>query len=93
MLNELDYQITELLHPHHVEGRGCVYDHINWTIWIGNKELLDDINTTFDYSFELNKKNEVNRGVAYAVWHYIYGQKRWTGTFGTDYDRNILDIY
>lgn len=89
----LDYQILELLHPHYVDGRGCVYDHINWTIWVGNKELLDNINETFDYSLELDKKNEVKEEVATAVWHYMQNQKRWFGTYGTDYDRDISEIY
>lgn len=89
----LDYQILELLHPHYVKGRGCVYDHINWTIWVSNKELLDNINETFDYSLELKKKNEVKEEVATAVWHYIQNQKQWIGTYGTDYDRDILEIY
>lgn len=89
----LDYQILELLHPHYVNGRGCVYDHINWTIWVSNKELLNNINETFDYSLELGKKNEVKEEVATAVWHYIQNQKRWVGTYGTDYDRDILEIY
>ena len=89
----LDYQILELLHPHYVAGKGCVYDHINWTIWVSNKELLDNINETFDYSLELGKKNEVKEEVSTGVWHYIQNQKRWVGTYGTDYDRDILEIY
>ena len=89
---KLDYSIIHLLHPHYVKGQGCVYDHINWTVWISSKELLDDINKAFDYNLNLEEKNEVNEEVAYAVWHYIENQKKWIGTFGTDYDINILNI-
>ena len=90
---KLQYQIINLLHPHYEGGRGCVYDHINWTVWIGDKELLNTVNESFDYDLELEKKNEVKEEVAYAIWHYIQDQKKWIGTFGTEYDRNILDIY
>lgn len=89
----LDYSITELLHPHYVKGRGCVYDHINWTVWISNQELLDDVNETFVYDLKLEEKNEVREEFAHAIWQYISKQKKWIGTYGTDYDRNILDIY
>ena len=90
---KFDYSIIELLHPHYVKDRGCVYDHVNWTVWISNYELLNGVNKTFDYNLELNKKNEVEGGVACAVWQYIKKQKRWDGIYGIDYDRNILDIY
>lgn len=89
---KLDYSITELLHPHYVDGHGCMYDHINWTVWISNPELLNDINETFDYNLELNKKNVVREEVAHDIWQYISKQEKWIGTYGTDYDRNILDI-
>ena len=89
---KLDYSITELLHPYYVDGHGCMYDHVNWTVWISNPELLNDINETFDYNLELNKKNVVREEVAHDIWRYISKQKKWIGTYGTDYDRNILDI-
>ena len=89
----LDYSIIELLHPHYVKGNGCVYDHINWTVWISNRELLDDVNEAFDYDLKLDEKNEVREEVAHAIWRYISKQENWIGTYGTDYDRNILDIY
>jgi len=89
----LDYSIIELLHPHYVKDHGCVYDHINWTVRISSQELLNDVNETFDYNLELNKKNEVREEVANAIWQYISKQEKWIGTYGTDYDKNILDIY
>ena len=89
----LDYQIINLLHPHYVKDQGCVYDHINWTVWVSNKELLKDINEAFDYDLKPEEKNEINEEVAYAIWHYISNKEKYIGTFGTDYDRNILDIY
>lgn len=89
----LDYQILELLHPHYVSGRGCVYDHINWTVWISNQELLDEINREFDLNLKLEEKGEVDEDTAHDVWMWIRGRKDLIGTYGTDYDRNILDIY
>ena len=90
---KLDYQIIHLLHPHYEDGKGCVYDHIVWTVWISDKVLLDTINEVFDYNLELNSKNIVREEVAYAIWHYIEDNGKWIGTFGDEYDRNILDIY
>jgi len=88
----LHYQITHLLHPHLVDDRGCVYDHINWTVWIGDEELLENVNDAFDYDLKLEEKNVVREEAAYEIWHYIENQKKWNGSFGTDYDRNILDL-
>ena len=86
---KLDYRITELLHPHFAEKRGFVYDHLNWTVWISNEELLNDINETFDYNFELEKKNEVSEEVASAMIHYIEHKTKYIGTYGTDYDCDL----
>ena len=88
----LDFQITHLLHPHLEKGHGCVYDHINWAVWISDQELLDDINETFDYNLKLEKNNEVREEVAHAIWQYISKQEKWIGTYGTDYDVNMIDI-
>lgn len=88
----LDYQIIHLEHPHYVRGKGCVYDHINWTIWVSNEMLMNDLNKTFKLHIPLEQKYEVNEELAYQIWHYISDGK-YIGTFGCDYDRSILDIY
>lgn len=90
---KLDYQITHLLHPHYVKEYGCVYDHIKWTIWFSNDELLNEINESFDYDFKLEEKNEVMEKVAYEILYFIQNKKKYFGTIGDEYDRNILDIY
>lgn len=70
-----------------------MYDYINWTVWISSQELPDNINGAFDYDLKLEEKNEVREEVAHAIWLYISKQEKWIGTYGVDYDRNILDIY
>ena len=93
---KLDFQIIHLLHPHYVNGRGCVYDHVKWTVWFSNGELLYEINEAFNYNFLLEETNEVDETTATAIWHYIQNSnnfKKWIGTYGYNYDRDILDIY
>lgn len=89
----LDYQITHLLHPHYVKEHGCVYDHIKWTVWFSNSELLNEINEAFKTNFSLEETNEVDETTANSIWYHIQSSKKWIGTYGDDYDRNILDIY
>lgn len=89
----LDYQIIHLEHPHYVRGKGCVYDHINWTVWVSNEVLMNDLNKTFNLHILLEQKYEVNEELAYQIWHYISDKRKYIGTFGCDYDRSILDIY
>ena len=89
---KLDYQITNLLHPHYVKDHGCVYDDLGWTVQIHNEELLNEINNEFDYNLKLEKKNNINEEVAYALWKYLDNKKHIWGSLGTEYDRNILDI-
>ena len=89
----LEYQITHLLHPHYEEGRGCVYDHVNWTVWFSRQDLMDDVNKEFGTEFKLEKKTEVDESLAYDIWHFLSKRNDTIGLFGDDYDRNILDIY
>ena len=90
---KLDFQIIHLLHPHYVTGHGCVYDHIRWTVWFSNSELLNEINKKFNYNLTLEEEIVVKEDVAHSIWHYIQKNKKWIGTFGDDYDCSILDIY
>ena len=89
----LDYKITHIQHPHYVKDRGCVYDHVKWTVWIGNGDLLDDISEAFNYSINLKEHTDVSEEMALAIWHYVQERKDLIGMFGCDYDTNILDIY
>ena len=90
---KLDFQIIHLLHPHYVTGHSCVYDHIRWTVWFSNSELLNEINEKFNYNLTLEEEIVVKEDVAHSIWHYIQKNKKWIGTFGDDYDCSILDIY
>lgn len=89
----LEFEITHLLHPHHEEGRGCVYDHINWTAWFSRQDLMSDVNEIFNTQFKLEEKVEIEESLAYDIWHYLSNRKDVIGTYGNEYDRNILDIY
>lgn len=92
-LNMMDYQITHLVHPHYVKDKGCVYDNINWTVWVSDEGLMNDLNKTFNLHIQLNQKYVIDEETAYSIWHHMSDDKRYIGTFGCDYDRDILDIY
>lgn len=89
----LEFQIIHLLHPHYVKGHGCVYDHINWTVWFSRQDLMNDVNEIFNTQFKLEEKTEVSETLARQIWKYLRERKDVIGIYGTDYDRNILDIY
>lgn len=89
---KLDYQIINLLHPHHERGRGCVYDDINWTVWFSNEGLLSKVNNHFSKDFKLNEKCVITREEADSIWEYITELKRFIGTYGANYDCDIRMI-
>lgn len=70
-----------------------MYDHIKWTVWFSNSELLNEINEAFNTNFSLEETNEVDETTSNSIWYHIQSRKKWIGTYGDDYDRNILDIY
>lgn len=88
----MNFQITELLHPHYVKERGYIYDHINWTIWFSRSDLINDVNKQFNTQFKLEEKTTINSNLAYNIWNYLRDRNDVVGTFGTEYDKNILYV-
>ena len=89
----MDYQIINLLHPHYVKGKGCVYDNLGWSVWIGKEDLCDEVLREVGVRVEVNKKTFITEEIARRLHDFFINKHNLIGTFGCDYDRSILDIY
>ena len=89
----LDYQIINLLHPHYVKGEGCMYDDLGWTVWIREKELCDEVLREVGVRVEASQKTSITEEIAIRLRRFFTNKRNLIGTFGNDYDRNILGIY
>ena len=89
----LDYQIINLLHPHYVEGKGCVYDDLGWMVWIRGQGLCDEVLREVGVRVEANKKTIITEEIARRLHDFFTNKHNLIGTFGNDYDKSILDIY
>jgi len=88
----LDYQIHELLDNYYDKDNECYkYDHIEWQVKIHNKELLDNINFTFNSKLVLNDINVVSDGFANIIKEYCWSKKIYIGTYGTEYKNDMLE--
>jgi len=93
LLGHLDYQITNLKHPHLGEDGGCVYDDLGWYVWIRENELCDEVKDAFGLNISPTENHEICKDLAYKLWYFFQNKRSLMGTFGTDYDRDIREIY